>query len=188
GFRLRAEDARDDMDRLSAEAEDDFGQHPCSLAGANSPACDDIEKANDRLDTSSRVGNIALIVGGVAAAATATFAVINLWPSSEAPRASLSVGPTGYNLKGTFYHVFPPIPALRLYPRSNCHHPSADPHRRLHRRRRYLRRTRPRPRLRRTRRRHRRYRRRRWRQRFWGVHRGHRRNRRYGRNRWQPSS
>src|SRR5690606_4848965 len=33
GFRLRAEDARDDAERLTADATEQFGQHPCSLAG-----------------------------------------------------------------------------------------------------------------------------------------------------------
>ena len=102
GFRLRAEDAKDDAERLTADATEQFGQHPCSLAGANSPECADIEKASDRADSSARIGNIALIAGGVALAATATFAVINLWPSSERTNASLSIGPNGFNLKGTF--------------------------------------------------------------------------------------
>src|SRR5690606_24673492 len=103
GFRLRAEDARDDMDRLSAEAEDQFGPSPClSPRGSSSSECADIDKANDRLETSSRVGNIALIAGGVALAATATFAVINLWPSSERHQTSLGIGPSGLHLKGTF--------------------------------------------------------------------------------------
>src|SRR5690606_35495083 len=92
GFRLRADDARDDMNRLAAEADAQFGPSPClSLRGSASPECADIDKANDRLETSGDIANIALIAGGVALAATATFAVINLWPSSEASHTSLQI-------------------------------------------------------------------------------------------------
>src|SRR5690606_16690256 len=103
GFRLRAEDARDDAEEFRTAAEERYGLAPCLTSpGSASSDCADIEKASDRFESSTRIGNIALVAGSVALAATATFAVINLWPSSERTHNSLSVGPTGFNLQGSF--------------------------------------------------------------------------------------
>src|SRR5690606_30625245 len=54
GFRLRAEDARDDAEEFRAAAEERYGLAPCLTSpGSASSDCADIEKASDRFESST---------------------------------------------------------------------------------------------------------------------------------------